>query len=44
MSRGGLMLRCAESRLELDYVPVASAIRPRNQASKLIAARRTVQR
>jgi len=27
MSRGGLMLRCVESRLELDYVPVTSAIR-----------------
>jgi len=27
MSRGGLMLRCAESGQELDYAPVAGAIR-----------------
>jgi hypothetical protein len=44
MSRGGLMLRCVESRLELDYVPVASAIRRGTRPPKLIAARRTVQR
>ena len=35
MSRGGLMLRCAESRLELDYVPVASAIRRGTRPPKL---------
>jgi hypothetical protein len=35
MSRGGLMLRCAESRLELDYVAVASAIRRGTRPPKL---------
>jgi hypothetical protein len=35
MSRGGLMLRCAGSRLELDYVPVASAIRRGSRPPKL---------
>jgi hypothetical protein len=35
MSRGGLMLRCAESRLELDYVPVASGIRRGTRPPKL---------
>jgi hypothetical protein len=35
MSRGGLMLRCAESRLELDYVPVASTIRRGTRPPKL---------
>jgi hypothetical protein len=35
MSRGGLMLRCAESRLELDYVPLASAIRRGTRPPKL---------
>jgi hypothetical protein len=35
MSRGGLMLRCAASRLELDYVPVASAIRRGTRPPKL---------
>ena len=35
MSRGGLMLRCAESRLELDYVPAASAIRRGTRPPKL---------
>jgi hypothetical protein len=27
MSRGGLMLRCVENRQELDYIPVAGAMR-----------------
>jgi hypothetical protein len=27
MSRGGLMLRCADSGVELEYVPVAGAVR-----------------
>jgi hypothetical protein len=27
MSRGGLMLRCVDSGRELDYVPVAGAVR-----------------
>jgi hypothetical protein len=35
MSRGGLMLRCAASRRELDYVPVASAIRRGTRPPKL---------
>jgi hypothetical protein len=35
MSRGGLMLRCAGSCLELDYVPVASAIRRGSRPPKL---------
>jgi hypothetical protein len=35
MSRGGLMLRCAESRLELDYLPVTSAIRRGARPPKL---------
>ena len=35
MSRGGLMLRCAESRLELDYVSVASAVRRGTRPPKL---------
>jgi len=35
MSRGGLMLRCAESHVELDYVPVASAIRRGTRPPKL---------
>jgi hypothetical protein len=35
MSRGGLMLRCAQSGLELDYVPVISAIRHGTKPPKL---------
>ncbi len=35
MSRGGLMLRCAESRLELAYVSVASAVRRGTRPPKL---------
>jgi hypothetical protein len=35
MSRGGLMLRCAQSRLELEYVPVISAIRHGARPAKL---------
>ena len=27
MSRGGLLLRCADARQELEYIPVASAVR-----------------
>ena len=34
-SRGGLMLRCVDSGLELDYVPVAGAIRPGKRPPKL---------
>jgi hypothetical protein len=36
MSRGALMLRCAASRQELDYVSVASAIRRGTRPPKLL--------
>jgi hypothetical protein len=36
MSRGGLMLRCVESGLELDYVPIAGAIRQGKRPPKLV--------
>jgi hypothetical protein len=39
MSRGGLMLRCAESKLELDYVPVHSAVRRGTRPPKLAPVR-----
>jgi len=35
MSRGGLMLRCVDSGLELDYVPVAGAIRQGRRPPRL---------
>jgi hypothetical protein len=35
MSRGGLMLRCAVDRTELDYIPVAGAIRSGKRPPKL---------
>ncbi|MHB8873793.1 MAG: hypothetical protein ACYC8T_08925 [Myxococcaceae bacterium] len=35
MSRGGLMLRCAASGLELDYVPVRGAVRHGPRPPKL---------
>ncbi|HSJ10627.1 MAG TPA: hypothetical protein VK928_11965 [Longimicrobiales bacterium] len=35
MSRGGLMLRCVESGEELDYVPVAGAVRRGARPPKL---------
>ena len=35
MSRGGLMLRCVESRTELNYVPVQGAIRRGARPPKL---------
>jgi hypothetical protein len=35
MSRGGLMLRCVESGLELDYAPVAGALRHGHRPPKL---------
>jgi hypothetical protein len=35
MSRGGLMLRCVSSGAELDYVPVAGAIRNGKRPPKL---------
>jgi hypothetical protein len=44
MSRGGLMLRCAESRLELDYVPVASAIRRGTRPPNSLLSKRERER
>jgi hypothetical protein len=38
MSRGGLMLRCVQSRLELDYVPVTAVGRRGPRPPKLSAA------
>jgi hypothetical protein len=35
MSRGGLMLRCSRSGVELDYVPVAGAVRHGPRPAKL---------
>src|SRR5205085_705569 len=35
MSRGGLMLRCVEAGLELDYVPLAGAVRHGQRPPKL---------
>ena len=35
MSRGGLMLRCADSGDELDYVPIAGAVRHGPRPPKL---------
>ena len=40
MSRGGLMLRCAASGEELDYVPLAGAIRQGKRPPKLNPATR----
>jgi hypothetical protein len=36
MSRGGLMLRCAQDRQELPYIPVAGAIRNGERPPKLV--------
>ena len=35
MSRGGLMLRCVSSGAELDYIPVAGAVRNGKRPPKL---------
>jgi hypothetical protein len=35
MSRGGLMLRCVRTGVELDYVPVSGAIRRGSRAPRL---------
>jgi hypothetical protein len=35
MSRGGLLLRCVEAGLELDYVPIAGAVRHGQRPPKL---------
>lgn len=42
MSRGGLMLRCAQAGLELDYVSVDSAVRRGPRPPKLTPNRRRV--
>ena len=39
MSRGGLMLRCADAGTELEYVPVAGAIRRGSRPPKLAPLR-----
>jgi hypothetical protein len=44
MSRGGLMLRCVESGLELDYAPVAGAVRHGQRPPKLPPLRQQVRR
>jgi hypothetical protein len=36
MSRGGLMLRCVDSGIELDYVPIAGAVRQGKRPPKLV--------
>jgi hypothetical protein len=36
MSRGGLMLRCVESRISLTYIPVISATRHGSRPPKLV--------
>lgn len=41
MSRGGLMLRCVDSGAELDYVPVAGAIRQGKRPPRLAPLRRS---
>jgi hypothetical protein len=35
MSRGGLLLRCADARTELEYIPVATAVRHGKRPPKL---------
>ncbi len=41
MSRGGLLLRCVNAGLELDYIPVAGAIRHGQRPPKLDPSTRT---
>lgn len=36
MSRGGLMLRCVDSGTELDYVPIAGAVRQGKRPPRLV--------
>jgi hypothetical protein len=43
MSRGGLLLRCVSSSEELDYVPVAGAVRHGGRPPKLDPATRPVR-
>ena len=42
MSRGGLMLRCAQDRQELRYIPIAGAIRNGKRPPKLLPRRYTL--
>jgi hypothetical protein len=44
MSRGGLMLRCVQERLELDYVPVVSAVRRGSRPAKLSPAKKPARK
>jgi hypothetical protein len=44
MSRGGLMLRCVEADAELDYEPVAGAVRHGARPAKLAPMRRVSAR
>ena len=44
MSRGGLMLRCAEDGEELEYVPLAGAVRHGPRPPKLAPKSRAAQR
>ncbi len=39
MSRGGLLLRCAVDRIELDYIPVGGAVRKGKRPPKLAPRR-----
>lgn len=41
MSRGGLLLRCATDGRELEYIPVANAVRHGKRPPKLTPLRRT---
>lgn len=43
MSRGGLMLRCVDERHELEYVPVAGAVRRGARPPKLPPRKRSAQ-
>jgi hypothetical protein len=41
MSRGGLLLRCADARTELEYIPVATAVRHGKRPPKLEPLRKS---
>jgi hypothetical protein len=43
MSRGGLLLRCAVDRTELDYIPVQGAVRKGKRPPKLEPRRYTTR-
>jgi hypothetical protein len=40
MSRGGLMLRHAQQQREMEYVPVANAVRHGKRPPKLVPLKR----